>query len=84
METVGEISEYLSKHPIKHYKDGFHCLMDCKNIIDALRGAGLITIATIELIPGPLVIAGKNMLHHAVVHVYKPIDIKIDPTNVVK
>ena len=75
---------FLNNHPIQLYKDGLFCLRDAQNTIDALRGAGLITVATIKVFYGPFWIIHKTLgrimvRHHAVVEVYKPGHYFVDP-----
>lgn len=81
---AAEIKSFLEKNPIELYGDGFYCLKDCNNFIDALRGAGLISIATIKVVYGPFWMMHKlfgnvQVRHHASVEVLKPVHLMIDP-----
>lgn len=83
-ELRDKIFGYFKKHPLKHAGDGLECYKDSKNIIDNLRAAGLLTVATIEFIAGPVVVGGIVMRHHFVVKIHKPVKTQIDPLDVLE
>ncbi len=76
---------YLQKNPLELYADGLYCLREAKNVIDILRSAGIISVATVKLISGPVVITHRllgriRVNHHALVEVHQPEHFFIDPT----
>lgn len=79
-----KIFDYFKQHPLKHAGDGLMCATDSMNIINQIRGAGLITVATIEFIAGPVVVGGIIMRHHFVVKIHKPAGAQIDPLDVLE
>lgn len=79
-----QIFDYFKNRPLKHAGDGLECYKDSINIINTLRAAGLLTVATIEFIAGPVVVGGIIMRHHFVVKIHKPAKTQIDPLDVLE